>query len=135
MDSIFGDIPYVFAPLDDVLVASRSPEEHAIHLRNVFGLLQANSLSVNVAKCELGVSELDFLGHHVSAVGITPMQARVDAILNFPTPTVKKEFQRLVGMIQFYGRFIRNIGSILKPLHECIATKGKLVKDIVWTPE
>ena len=133
MDSIFGEIPYVFAYINDVLVASRSPEEHAVHLRKVFGLLKANGLSVNVAKCELGVRELDFLGHHVSEAGITPMKARVETILNFPTPTVKKDVQRFVGMIQFYGRFIRGIGAILKPLHECIATKGKTVKDIVWS--
>ena len=63
------------------------------------------------------------------------MQKRVDAILSFPEPTVKKDLQHFVGMIQFYGRFIHNIGLILKPLHSCIAHKGKTVKDIEWTLE
>ena len=67
MDSIFGSIPFVFVYLDDLLVASRNRKEHKQHLRRVLGLLRDNGLFINVDKCELGVSSLDFLGHNVSS--------------------------------------------------------------------
>ena len=73
--------------LDDVLVASKNAADHRRHLHEVFGLLRQHGLVVNTEKCELGVSELNFLGHHVSANGIAPMKERVTAIQDFPVPT------------------------------------------------
>jgi len=67
MDGILRDIPFVFVYLDDILVASSSPEEHVEHLRQVFRLLSSNGLVINKTKCILGVSELDFLGHRVTS--------------------------------------------------------------------
>ena len=59
MDSIFGELPYAFVYLDDILIASKSRQEHFVHLRKVFSLLEENGLAVNFKKCELGVKELD----------------------------------------------------------------------------
>ena len=97
MDSIFGNVPFVFVYLDDVLVASRNRQEHFEQLRQVFALLEENGLAVNVKKCELGVDHLDFLDHHVTPSGILPMQDRVTPILNFPAPTHKDQLQRFLG--------------------------------------
>ena len=55
MDSIFGEIPYAFVYLDDILIASKSRQEHFVHLWQVFSLLEENGLAVNFKKCELGV--------------------------------------------------------------------------------
>ena len=60
MDLIFGDIPFAFVYLDDILIASRTRREHFEHLRQVFTLLEANGLAVNHKKCELGVERLEF---------------------------------------------------------------------------
>ena len=73
MDGIFRDIPFAFVYLDDILVASRSSQEHAQHLEQLFKLLSANGLVINKATCIFGAEELDFLGHHVSAIGIAPL--------------------------------------------------------------
>ena len=99
MDSIFGEIPYVFVYLDDILIASKSRQEHFEHLRQVFALLAENGLVVNGKKCELGADRLEFLGHHVTPSGILPMAERVEPIVNFPEPAKKDELQRFLGMM------------------------------------
>ena len=98
-DSIFGNIPYAFVYLDDVLVASKSVSDHEKHLRSVFTLLRDNGLFVNKSKCLLGVSSLNFLGHNVSRDGVRPMAERVSSITSFATPTTKKQLQSFLGMI------------------------------------
>ena len=103
MDSIFGSIPYAFVYLDDILIASKSRTDHFIHLREVFSLLEENGLVVNGAKCELGVSELVFLGHQVTTQGILPLQERVDDLMAFPAPTRKDQLQRFLGILNYYN--------------------------------
>ena len=82
MDSITADLPGVYAYLDDVLVASRSHEEHEGHLIALFDRLQANGLVINTKKCVFGVDKVDFLGHEVSARGVADLYRDwVDAML------------------------------------------------------
>jgi hypothetical protein len=70
MNKIFADVPYVFAYLEDVLVASRSAAEHPQHVRHVLHLLKCNGLLINVDKCVWGARKIEFLGNVVSAAGI-----------------------------------------------------------------
>ena len=118
MDSIFGEIPFAFLYLDDVLVASKRRQEHFQHLRQIFALL-----AVNYKKCELGVEELDFLGHRVTSKGIWPMPERVEAIFEFPAPTRQDELQRFIGMMTYYANFLPSIARILTPLHDKVGNK------------
>jgi len=87
MDEIMQGLDYTFCYLDDVLVASATPEEHVHHLAEVLGRLQASGLVLNGEKCLLGVSEVEYLGHVVSARGITPLPDRVHTVAQFPHPT------------------------------------------------
>ena len=136
MDSVFGNIPFVFVYLDDVLIASKDRRQHFEHLREVFALLEENGLAVNLKKCELGVDKLDFLGHHVTPEGILPMQDRVGPILDFPTPTRKDELQRFLGMMNYYNRFLPGGAGVLIPLHHAVGNKAKDKKAVIsWTTE
>ena len=90
MDGILQDIPFTFVYIDDILVASHSHEEHLEHLRQLFELLSANGLVINKAKCVFSVSELDFLGHRVTAQGIRPLPDRVAALQDCPPPLIAK---------------------------------------------
>ena len=74
MDRVMAGSPG-FAYLDDVLVASADAQQHTADLRDVFSRLRKAGLVINAEKCQFGAAELDFLGHHVSAAGITPLAA------------------------------------------------------------
>ena len=132
MDAILGDLPFCYVYLDDILVFSKSPEEHMNHLRQVFDLLAANGLVVNRAKCVLGVKELDFLGFHVSKDGILPLPDKVDAIRATKPPTSIKELQRFLGMVGYYRRSIKSAAHHLDHLFEALVGKPKKLD---WTPD
>jgi RNase H-like domain found in reverse transcriptase/Reverse transcriptase (RNA-dependent DNA polymerase) len=125
MDSVLAGLPYCFVYMDDMLVASTSPEQHVAHLREVLSRLQQQGLVLNIEKCSFGQKQLDYLGHHISESGIRPMAARVEAITKFPRP--------FLGMANFYRRFIPAAAQVLKPLTD--AVKGGQASSVDWTPE
>ena len=131
MDQVLRGLSFAYAYIDDVLIASTSPQEHTEHLRVVFDRLTTNGIVVNPNKCVLGVKELDFLGHHIDQNGITPLQSKVQAILDFPQPTSQRQLRRFMGMINFYHRFIPHGAELLHPLHALVSPKSK-AQDLNW---
>ena len=132
MDKILGDIPHIFVYLDDILIASSSPEEHLEDLRRVFTVLEANGLVVNRKKCILGESSIEFLGHLCDQHGIKPLPCKVEAIKKVKPPTTIKELQRFLGMINYYRRFIKSAAQHLYHLFEALGSKPKRLN---WTAE
>ena len=130
MDEILGDIPHVFVYLDDILIASSSPEEHMKDLERVFKILDDAGLTINRAKCVLAKPSLDFLGYRVTSTGITPLPERVEAISKVPPPTTVKELQAFLGMVNYYRRFIEHAATHLYHLFDCL--KGR-PKKLAWT--
>lgn len=108
MDTVCRDLDHVYVYLDDILIASQDPVEHMADLRAVCERLSKYGLIVNTDKCLFGQQEIDFLGHHISKHGITPLPSKVAAIVKFPQPPTKKGLQEFVGMVNFYHRFIPN---------------------------
>lgn len=86
MNKILQDLEFCFCYVDDVLIASTSKEEHVQHLRQVFKRLQGAGITINPAKCTFGQSEIEFLGHKISAGGTEPPKHRVSAILAYLRP-------------------------------------------------
>ena len=80
MDNVTSQLRGVFVYLDDVLVASMSAAQHERDLRHLFDALRCFGLVLNVNKCVFGACELEFLGHHVSAIGISPLPEKVEAV-------------------------------------------------------
>jgi cleavage and polyadenylation specificity factor subunit 1 len=79
-------LEYVFSFLDDDGVFSKSREQHWTHLRALSAILAANGLALNLEKCEFAISEMDFLGHRISAAGDDPLRDNVQVILDFSKP-------------------------------------------------
>ena len=134
MDSVFRGLDFVFGYIDDVLVASSSPEEHLRHLRLVFERLDEHGLTINPDKCEFGRPEITFLGHHISASGIQPLPERVQAVRDFPQPKTVSDLSRYLGLIHYHHRFIPKCADQLHPLHQLTSLK-KPSDVITWTPE
>jgi RNase H-like domain found in reverse transcriptase/Reverse transcriptase (RNA-dependent DNA polymerase)/Integrase core domain/Integrase zinc binding domain len=133
MDSILADLPFCFVYLDDVLVASPTHEQHLVDLELVFARLQQQGLVINAEKCVFGVQELDYLGHHVTASGVTPMQSRVEAMRKYPQPKTVGQLQTFLGMANFYRRFLPAAAQRLRPLTD--ALKGGQQAQLNWSAD
>jgi hypothetical protein len=131
MDHIFFDLPFSFVYLDDLLVASHSVEEHRHHLRRALHRLQENGLVINREKCVFGLPEVEFLGHRVTAGGVSPLPERVAAIRQFPWPRTIKELQAFLGLFNFYRRFVP-AAAILRPLTDALAGSPRSNATIEW---
>ena len=130
MDGILHDLNFVFVYLDDILIASCTNEEHEAHLRDIFRLLSDNGMVINRKKSVFGVSELIYLGHHITTSSIMPLESRVTAVSDFPVPTNKVGLQRFLGMINYYRRFMPRLADKLHPLHNATKVKGQAIE---WT--
>ena len=126
-------LPFVFVYLDNILVASYTEKDHLRDVRDVLLRLREFGLVINPDKSSFCLPSVDFLGHHVTAVAITPLQKHTDAINSFATPTSKKDVQRFLGLINFYRRFLPKIAAILKPLTD--ALRGPQRTKLQWTEE
>ncbi|BHF72655.1 hypothetical protein SprV_0401572400 [Sparganum proliferum] len=127
IDRVLRGLPFVYAYIDDLLVASRNAEEHKEYLALVFDRLDQFGVVIKPSKCVLGVPSLDFLGHHVDAQGLRPLSSKVEAIRDFPPPTSKRQLQRFLGMVNFYRRFLPNCADLMLPLTNLLSgPKGPL---------
>lgn len=133
IDQVVADLPFCFAYLDDLLIASASPAEHAAHLRCIFSRLASHGILINVKKSQFGRHELDFLGHHVTATGIRPLDARMAAIRNFPQPTSIRKLREFIGLVTFYHRFQPHLAAKLAPLHAMLQLRNRQKQQLIWT--
>nr|VZI12705.1 unnamed protein product [Spirometra erinaceieuropaei] len=111
IDRVLRGLPFVYAYIDDLFVASRNAEEHKKHLALVFDRLDQFGVVINPSKCVLGVPSLDFLGHHIDAQGLRPLSSKVEAIRDFPPPTSKRQLQRFLGMLKTALRAVEDPGN------------------------
>lgn len=133
VDEMTRGLDFVYCYLDDFLVFSRSPEEHEDHLRQIFNRLKEYGMLVNTAKCVFGMEEVTFLGYRISESGSRPLDAKVQAVKDFPPPTNVRQLRGFLGMINFYRRFLPHAAEIQAPLHALLAGPVKGSKPITLT--
>jgi hypothetical protein len=121
---------FVVVYFDDILVYSKSEEEHLEHLQHVFQTLQEQKLYVNLKKCRFFTNSLIFLGYVVSKEGIMMDPSKVEAIISWPIPKSIHDIRSFHGLASFYRRFINGFSTIIAPITECL--KGGTFK---WTEE
>ena len=136
VDEATRGLPFVFAYLDDFLIASRDEAEHIEHMRTLFARLSAYGLLLNLEKCVFGATEVNFLGYTVSVDGIKPTAERVRAILEFPQPQTCEEMRRFLGMLNFYRKVIPNAAEIQREANKLTLGADKTKKTpLEWNPE
>ncbi|XP_048228355.1 uncharacterized protein LOC125369599 [Ricinus communis] len=111
---------------DDILVYSRSLDEHVSHLRQVLQCLRNEQLYVNLSKCVFYSDTTIFLGFIVSRDGLRVDEEKVRAIKEWPTPTTATMVRSFLRSTRFYRRFVRDFSSIVAPLHE-LTKKGTTI--------
>ncbi|KAK3106184.1 hypothetical protein FSP39_014461 [Pinctada imbricata] len=103
--------------LDDIIVYSRTFPEHLKHLKEVFERLRSSGLKLNPGKCSFARKEIKYLGHKVSATGISPDPEKINSVKNYPTPKSVKQIRAFLGLSGYYRKFINNYAATASPLY------------------
>ena len=98
---------------DDIIIYSKTIEEHKQHLRVIFEVLRENKLYINQKKSEFFLKEIQYLGHIISNLGIQMVPKKLEVIKGWPIPTNFHELQRFIGMCAYYRCFLENFSYIV----------------------
>jgi transposase InsO family protein len=139
MDSVFGDLDFVSCYLDDILIASRSAEEHLQHLATVLARLKQHQLLARETKCAFFMTEIKFLGYIFSAKGKAVDFSKTEALRQLPAPDTIVELQRWLGAVNYYSAFIPNFAEITAPLTDLLKAlpaqvRRKSKAKLEWLP-
>jgi hypothetical protein len=121
---------FVLVFFDDILIYSLSWSEHLQHVHVVLTTLRQHQLAVKQSKCVFGSRSVAYLGHVISAGGVSMDPAKVDAVQAWPTPRTPRALRGFLGLVGYYRKFIRDYGSIAGPLTQLLKKEA-----FVWSPE
>jgi hypothetical protein len=107
---------FVVVFIDDILIFSKTEEEHEEHLKLVLEKLRSNQLYAKFSKCEFWLTEVTFLWHIISAGGVSVDPGKVKDVLNWMPPTTVSEIRSFLGLAGYYRRFIKDFSKIDKPM-------------------
>lgn len=117
--------------LDDILVYSKTFEDHLGHLRQVFDRLRHANLKLKPSKCKFACPKVKYLGHVVSPEGIAPDDDKTSAVRDFPRPHNVKTVRSFLGLANYYRRFIKDFAKLASPLNQLLRKDNKFV----WTDD
>ncbi|GBM59451.1 Transposon Ty3-I Gag-Pol polyprotein [Araneus ventricosus] len=127
---------FVFPYLDDILIASKSNKEHEIHLNLVLERLNTFGLRINISKSIFAVEEIEFLGYLITPQGSRPLTDRVQAIMNYKRPENIPDHRKILGILNFYRRYLKDAAKNQVLLHGYLkVSKKKDERKIQWTDE
>jgi hypothetical protein len=123
MNGVFREYldKFVQVFIDDILIYSRTTEEHDEHLRLVLQCLQEHKLYGKLSKCSFYQSWIHYLGHVISGEGIAVDPAKVEAIIEWPAPTNVTEVHSFMGLAGYYRRFVEGFSKIAGPITELLS--------------
>lgn len=129
MNDVIKGIPGVRCYQDDVLIFGKNIKEHDCRVTKVLGRLLKAGLTLRRDKCKFGVTEVDYLGHHISGSGVPPKKELVDTIENLREPGSKEELASFLGMAEYYSKFIRNFADKTEQLRSLLHRNAEFVWD------
>lgn len=134
MHYILKDLPFAYAYIDDILIASPDEPTHRKHVDKILQVLEHHGLQINLEKSIFAVRELSFLGYSISEKGIKPLPDRVKAIKNFPKPSTIAELRRFLGLVNFYRRCLPHAAQAQDALYKLIPDNRKKDKrPVIWS--
>ena len=126
MENVLQGIPHTSVYLDDILVTGRTEEEHIKNLDIVLERLEGAGLRLKKEKCQFMLPEVEYLGHKVSRQGLQPTNKKIQAVENAPEPSNVLQLKSFLGLINYYGKFLPHLSTVLAPLY------ALLQKDKKW---
>lgn len=141
MNSLFKQLldEFVVVYLDDILVYSKTFQEHLQHLRQVLEILRENKLHAKKEKCEFGLSQMTFVGHVISADGIQVDPVKVQALRNWPVPKNMTQLKSFNSFMSHFRKFLPGHAKTMIPLTNLVAdgpnaNKSKTRPLATWGP-
>lgn len=122
---------FVFVYLDDILIFSRSLEEHQVHVRSVLQRLLENRLYVKAEKCDFHASSVSFLGYLLAGGQVKTDPVKIKAVVEWPILDSRRQLQQFLSFANFYRRFVRNYSQVAAPLTRLTSSKIPFI----WSPE
>jgi hypothetical protein len=107
---------FVVVFIDDILIYSKSPEEHATHLKLVLEKLREHKLYAKFNKCEFWLDTVAFLGHVISKDGIQVDPTKVEVVANWKQPEKVTEIRSFLRLAEYYRRFIKGFSTFATPM-------------------
>ena len=139
MQNCLGELnlTYCLIYLDDVIVYSKTLEEHLQRMHVVFDRLREHGLKLKPTKCDLFITELIYLAHHVSKDGVKPSKKNVASIIACSPPKTYTDIRSFTGVIGHYRHFIKGFVHIAAPLYDLISgdNKDKKSEPVELSPE
>jgi transposase InsO family protein len=127
MNNVLQDALYEFVLvyLDDIIVFSKTEDDHIRHLRTVFDLLAKEGLKLKLSKCDFFKTTIKYLGHIITAKGFHPDVGKIVSILNYPEPNNVKQLMSFLGLVNYYRKFVRKFAEKAHNLTELTKKTSK----------
>ena len=118
MDTILQGVPMCL--LDDILITGLSEAEHFWNLEEVLKRLQQHGIRVKANKCAFEQDSVEHLGHVIDKRGLHTSDKKVKAIQKAPAPKNPKQLKSFLGLLHYYGKFVRNLSTLIYPMNELL---------------
>lgn len=120
MDRILCGLDGVQCYLDNILVTGKTEQEHLKNLDATLQWLEEHGLRVRQSKCEFFQSSVEYLGHVIDSEGLHKAPSKIKAIREASTPQNVSHLRSYLGLLNYYAKFIQNLSSLLRPLHQLL---------------
>lgn len=120
MEKLLQGISGVFVFIDDIVITGSTRQDYLSNIVKVFERLQNAGLRLKKDKCKFFQPEIKYLGHIVNKDGISKSKERVEAVINSPIPTSVTEVRAFAGLVNYYGKYMRNLSTTMAPIYKLL---------------
>ncbi|XP_074314734.1 putative mitochondrial protein AtMg00860 [Silene latifolia] len=113
--------------IDDILIYSKDENEHKRHLRAILDILRKQKWYAKFSKCEFWLKEVSFLGHIISKEGVMVDPSKVEAVLEWKSPTNVNEIRSFLGLAGYYRRFVKDFSKLARPMTQLLKKESKFI--------
>lgn len=127
MEEALRDLPFAMVYIDDVLIFSQTAADHRLHVETFLRRMRELNIRLNGPKCNWAMQSIAYLGHTISAAGISPSNDNIEAVRRMPTPKTKRDVRAAFGLFSYYRKFIPGFASLAEPLSSTMGGNASFV--------
>ena len=120
MEGLLRDIPSTVVYIDDILITGKIEQERLTNIASVLTRLEEEGLTFKKEKGSFMLDKVEYLGHVISAKGLQPSKSKTEAVSAAPPPQIVSPLRSFLGMVNYYGKFLDNLSSVLTPLYRLL---------------